>query len=81
MLDVRRSSQGERECRFVAICVTWAFLIPKRLLRKALRQSLRTSGIFLHWQRIGEDGDAAAGGAADGAEQKGRGGGGAAASG
>ena len=71
MLDVRRSSRSELGCRLVAICVTWAFLIPKRLLRNALRQSLRTSGIFLHWQRIGR-----CGGTADDAERKGRGGGG-----
>ena len=69
MLDVRRSSQSELGCRLVAICVTWAFLIPKRLLRKALRRNLRTSGIFLHWQRIGR-----CGGTADDAERKGRGG-------
>ena len=60
MLDVRRFSRSELGCRLVAICVTWAFLIPKRLLRKALRQNLRTSSIFLHWQRIGEGEDAAA---------------------
>ena len=61
LLDVRRSSRSELGCRLVAICVTWAFLIPKRLLRNALRQSLRTSGIFLHWQRIGRGGGSAAG--------------------
>ena len=61
MLDVRRFSRSELGCRLVAICVTWAFLIPKRLLRKALRQNLRTSSIFLHWQHIGEGEDAAAG--------------------
>lgn len=71
MLDVRRSSRSELGCRLVVICVTWAFLIPKRLLRKALRQNLRTSSIFFHWQRIGEGEGAAAGGAADGAERKG----------
>ena len=60
MLDVRRFSRSEHGCRLVAICVTWAFLIPKRLLRKTLRQNLRTSSIFLHWQRIGEGEDAAA---------------------
>lgn len=74
MLDVRRSSRSELGCRLVAICVTWAFLIPKRLLRKALRQNLRTSSIFFHWQRIGEGEGAAAGGAADGVERKRRGG-------
>lgn len=56
MLDVRRYSRSELGCRLVAPCVTWAFLIPKRLLRKALRQNLRTSSNFFHWQRIGEGG-------------------------
>ena len=61
MLDVRRYSRSKLGCRLVAICVTWAFLIPKRLLQKALRQNLRTSSIFFHWQRIGEGEGAAAG--------------------
>lgn len=61
MLDVRRYSRSKLGCRLVAICVTWAFPIPKRLLRKALRQNLRTSSIFFHWQRIGEGEGAAAG--------------------
>lgn len=73
MLDVRRSSRSELGCRLVVICVTWAFLIPKCLLRKALRQNLRTSGIFFHWQRIGEDRGATAGGGTDGAKRKERG--------
>lgn len=61
MLDVRRYSRSELGCRLAAICVNWAFLIPKRLLRKTLRQNLRTSSIFFHWQRIGEGEGAAAG--------------------
>ena len=61
MLDVRRYSRSELGCRLAAICVTWAFLILKRLLRKALRQNLRTSSNFFHWQRIGDGEDAAAG--------------------
>lgn len=73
MLDVRRYSRSKLGCRLVAICVTWAFLIPKRLLRKALRQNLRTSSIFFHWQRIGEGEGAAAGGGTDSAKRKGRG--------
>ena len=61
MLDVRRYSRSELGCRLVAICMTWAFLIPKRLLRKAVRLNLRTSSIIFHWQRIGDGEDAAAG--------------------
>lgn len=61
MLDVRRYSRSELGCRLAAICVTWAFLILKRLLRKALCQNLRTSSNFFHWQRIGDGGGAAAG--------------------